>query len=106
MMGVLIIISIISTAILTVAAILEIIQDNRDEWISPQAADYPLFDEAMRATFTPRSYPEYRWEGLPVQTDDGYLLTLFHVWKEGHMDSSQSPVMFQHGANNYAAKYL
>ena len=33
-----------------------------------------------------QNYPDYDWEGIEVTTDDGYILTLFHVWKEGQMD--------------------
>ena len=42
-------------------------------------------------------YPTYDWEALDVHTSDGYILTLHHIWKEGAMDQSKGPVLFQHG---------
>ena len=38
---------------------------------------YPRFELAMA-----EKYPEYEWEPITVTTEDGYILTLFHVWHE------------------------
>ena len=43
-------------------------------------------------------YPEYKREVITVTTEDGYILPLFHIWKEGVSDSTKQPVLFQHGA--------
>ena len=48
-------------------------------------------------------YADYDWEGLKVETEDGYILTLFHVWKEGEMDPEKGPILFQHGNGGHAA---
>jgi len=63
--------------------------------------DFPAFAAIMDV-----QYPDYDWEGITVTTDDGYELTLFHLWKEGLMDDSKGPVMFQHGAGNSAVSWL
>lgn len=39
-------------------------------------------------------YAQYAWEGIEVETSDGYLLTLFHIWKDGFVDPSKAPIMF------------
>merc|ERR1712109_176590 len=63
--------------------------------------DFPAFAAIMDV-----QYPDYDWEGITVTKDDGYELTLFHLWKEGLMDDSKGPVMFQHGAGNSAVSWL
>ena len=50
--------------------------------------EYPGFAKNMSR------YPEYSWEGIKVTTDDKYILTLFHVWREDALDDSKGPVMF------------
>ena len=51
-------------------------------------------------------YPGYSWEGLEVETEDEYLLTLFHVWIEGETDDSKPPIMMQHGKDSSAVQWL
>lgn len=53
-----------------------------------------------------KSYPEYSWEAIPVETADGYHLTTFHVWCERNRDKSLGPVFFQHGAAQDGASWL
>lgn len=67
---------------------------------------YPQFAQAMETAFPAADYPLYRWEGLRTETDDGYVLTLFHVYKEGEMNSDLGPVMFQHGAGKTGSEFL
>ena len=50
--------------------------------------DYSKFSEIMV------NHPEYSWEGIKVTTDDKYILTLFHVWREDVLDDTKGPVMF------------
>jgi hypothetical protein len=52
-----------------------------------------------------KSYPEYSWEAIPVETADGYHLTTFHVWHEQNRDKSLGPVFFQHGGYSDAAMW-
>ena len=46
------------------------------------------------------TYPDYDWEGLSVRTEDDYILTTFHVWKQSAIDDddqvmdSKAPVFF------------
>ena len=67
---------------------------------------FPQFASAMEAAFPAATYPDYRWEGLRVETDDDYVLTLFHVWEQGQMNSNLGPVMFQHGAGKTGSEFL
>ena len=52
-----------------------------DEQVDPDTLPtpeelYPEFSAAMDV-----SLPDCDWEAIEVTTDDGYILTLFHVWK-------------------------
>ena len=52
-----------------------------DEQVDPDTLPtpkelYPEFSAAMDL-----SLPDCDWEAIEVTTDDGYILTLFHVWK-------------------------
>ena len=56
-------------------------------------SSYLSFGEIME-----ERYPDYKWEPLEVTTDDGYILTLNHIWKEGVSDAdAKGPILFQHG---------
>ena len=52
-----------------------------DEQVDPDTLPtpeelYPEFSAAMDV-----SLPDCDWEAIEVATEDGYILTLFHVWK-------------------------
>ena len=63
-------------------------------------------------------YPEFSWEPLDVTTEDGYELTLFHVWladdddvdkeliEEGDLKEKKKPILWQHGSGHDAASWL
>ena len=51
------------------------------------------------------NYPDFSWEGIEVTTDDGYMLTLFHIWSDS-VTEVKSPVLFQHGSGGTAAGWL
>ena len=51
-------------------------------------------------------YPEYKREVITVTTEDGYILPLFHIWKESVSDSTKQPVFFQHGATMDGTKWI
>jgi len=51
----------------------------------------------------------YTWDDHKVQTEDGYILTLFHVTgKEdtGKFNPTQPPVLMNHGNYQDAASWL
>ena len=50
-------------------------------------------------------YPEYKKEVITVTTEDGYILPLFHIWKEG-VSGNKQPVMFQHGGSMDGTSWL
>ena len=53
-------------------------------------SSYLSFGEIME-----ERYPDYKWEPLEVTTDDGYILTLNHIWKEGVSDAdAKGPILF------------
>ena len=77
-----------------------------DEPIDPDTVPnpnelYPDFAQVMDTTF-----PDVDWEAIEVTTDDGYILTLFHIWKEDLLNDSVGPIMLQHGRGGYATTWL
>ena len=52
------------------------------------------------------NYSNYEWEPLDVVTEDGYKLTLFHVWHPDYADPSLGPVLWHHGDSMDAAIWL
>ena len=51
----------------------------------------------------------FAWEPHPVRTDDGYLLTLFHVTgnaEVGRFIPEHPPVLIMHGVYSDAARWL
>ena len=53
---------------------------------------FPTFESVML-----ERYPLYKFEPLEVTTSDGYILTMWHVWREEFATSDKGPVLFQHG---------
>ena len=62
---------------------------------------YPEFSAAMDL-----SLPDCDWEAIEVTTDDGYILTLFHVWKADQINAGLGPIMFQHDKDSYAVDWI
>ena len=50
----------------------------------------------------------YDWEAIEVKTDDGYILTTFHVTgnKDGPLKPTLPPVLIQHGDMSDGAAWL
>ena len=63
--------------------------------------NYDQFQDVMG------TWPQYLWEPIEVQTDDGYILTMFHVWNQEKRDAAnKGPILFQHGNGYDAATWL
>ena len=54
------------------------------------AGNYPRFDNLMK------DYSDYNWEAVEVTTEDGYILTAFHII--GNVETTMDPVLFMHGS--------
>ena len=52
---------------------------------------YPRFESQML------NYPGYDWEHKLVNTDDGYILTMFKLWKDSTDPDEKAPIFLQHG---------
>ena len=50
----------------------------------------------------------YTWEAKKVQTEDGFVLTTFHVTgnKAGRFTPTKPPILVQHGATEDAALWI
>ena len=50
----------------------------------------------------------YDWEAVKVKTDDGYILTTFHVTgnQDGPLTPTLPPVLIQHGDTSDGAAWL
>ena len=53
-------------------------------------------------------YATYKWEAIPVTTQDKYELTLFHVWNADKRTELgvQGPILFQHGTGQDGTGFL
>ena len=75
----------------------------------PVVPDEPIDLDKVYKEFAKKmnnDFPDCSWEPIEVITDDGYILTLFHIWIEGQTDDGLGPVMFQHGRGGYAPNFL
>ena len=56
-----------------------------------QKDKYPAFATEMEA------FGGYAWEPFEVTTDDGYILTVFHMMLEGEHSNFSPSTLFSHG---------
>ena len=66
------------------------------------AEEYPRFADAIGY------YDGYTWEAVKVTTEDGFILTTFHVTgnSSGPFTPSQPPVLIQHGDYGDGAEWM
>ena len=62
---------------------------------------YPAFEFVM-------SKHGYTWEPMEVTTEDGYILTLFHVTgnADGEFTPTQPPVLIMHGGGDDGSSWI
>ena len=56
-----------------------------------EIADYPYHAEVFEEF-------NYDWRTYKVQTEDGWILTVFRVWREEKLDASKLPLFLVHGS--------
>ena len=64
-------------------------------------SDWESLEQVMESV-----YPEYWYEELEVTTNDGFILTMHHIWNEESRDSSKGPVMAMHGSMMDSLSFL
>ena len=66
--------------------------------------EYPRFASVMN-----EHYADYNWEGLKVETEDGYILTLFRITgsvQNGPFVIDKPPIVIANGLSNDALLWI
>lgn len=80
-----------------VFAVLERVIEGLIEDLTHISSPYPMPDDAD--LYPPQRIVKYgyNFDDFNVTTDDGYILSLWHVWKPGCDELTEHPVFLQHG---------